>query len=480
MSYKKAEELKQTIQSEKQRMERDADISVPYHRPKQHTLKEFLSRKTAITSSSSLERFKNMKNPMQAIKVTSKYDQELLLQQSIARQEESEEFFSNCVGEDEEYDNFDIPDTNEVSTDKNIDKEVDPICDASELSKEEVPETETMMEVQSTEISINLLPEETENTNEINLNELSEESIFTEDLPTTSEDIPILPNDITETSIETEIQEKNSKTPSPVKELNTYPEKNDNAEILMETDELSEDPILAKLRSKYFDSPDVIPSQAEANNVVVDYNMFNENVKVEAEGASTSQAKSLPIFHSLQGKDNEDMVIDLISGDVKPRKLTGAETLREKFIQNTKSPKTKKKKVGQSGLSFEMLKESLLQQILIKRRHQMELKMKADEAEVEAAKGSKANFEENAASESEEEEEIDDEEEDVDEDEETEGADGFVLKESAEDADSKDVNINSTVFESEIIEPNFRKQLLKIQLIVTRMRNQVPVPVKKK
>lgn len=460
MTYKKAEELKQTIQSEKQRMEREADIAVPYHRPKQHTLKEFLSRKTAITSVSSFERFKNMKNPMKAIKVTLD-DQELLLQQSIARQEESEEFFSKCVSEDEDEDDNDIDIPN--------DKVVDNICETPELPTVEVTPTEASMEVQSTEIPVNSLPEDTENTNEININELSEEPNLTEDLPTTSEDVPILP--------ETDIQESPAKIPSPVKELNTNSETN---EILMETEEPSEDPILEKLRSKYFGNPDEIPFQAEANNVVVDYNMFDENEKVEAEGASTSQVKSLPIFHSLQGKDNEDMVIDLISGDVKPRKLTGAETLREKFINNTKSPRTKKKKVGQSGLSFEMLKESLLQQILIKRRHQMELKTKADEAESEAAKGSKAGFEENAASESEEEEEIDDEEEDVDEDEENEGAGRFVLKESAEDADSKDVNIIPTVFKSEIIEPNFRKLLLKIQLKVRRVRNQVPVPVKKR
>lgn len=36
----------QIIQSESQRMAREANIRVPYHRPKQYSLKEFLSRRT--------------------------------------------------------------------------------------------------------------------------------------------------------------------------------------------------------------------------------------------------------------------------------------------------------------------------------------------------------------------------------------------------------------------------------------------------
>lgn len=36
----------QIIQSESQRIAREANIRVPYHRPKQYSLKEFLSRRT--------------------------------------------------------------------------------------------------------------------------------------------------------------------------------------------------------------------------------------------------------------------------------------------------------------------------------------------------------------------------------------------------------------------------------------------------
>lgn len=44
----------QIIQSESQRMAREANIRVPYHRPKQYSLKQFLSRRTDATISPSV------------------------------------------------------------------------------------------------------------------------------------------------------------------------------------------------------------------------------------------------------------------------------------------------------------------------------------------------------------------------------------------------------------------------------------------
>lgn len=38
------------IHSETQRLLRETDISLPYHRPKQRTLQEFLNRKKVLTS----------------------------------------------------------------------------------------------------------------------------------------------------------------------------------------------------------------------------------------------------------------------------------------------------------------------------------------------------------------------------------------------------------------------------------------------
>lgn len=46
MSAKQAEEQMKIIQSESQRLARECPLSVPYHKPKQHTLKDFLSRRT--------------------------------------------------------------------------------------------------------------------------------------------------------------------------------------------------------------------------------------------------------------------------------------------------------------------------------------------------------------------------------------------------------------------------------------------------
>lgn len=458
MSYKKAEELKQTIQSEKQRMERDAEISVPYHRPKQHTLKEFLARKTAITSSKSFELFKNMKNPMRAIKVAID-DQELLVQQSKVRQEESEEFFSKCVSDDEEDDDFDVRKSNEDSTVVEIDNLVQPICETPISSAEEVSPTEP------TFIAID---------NEIILMESSEKSISTEnlkELQSNSEDIPMLSNALPQTSIETNDQESVAEMP-----LLVVKETNEDTEKLIKADEPTQDLELERLRSKYITNLSEISSQVESNNIVVDYNMFDEDVKDKNESFSTTQEKSMAFFPSLQGKDNEDMVIDLISGDVKPRKMTGPEILRENFIRNTKKPKHKdsislnllsvengkieSKNVefklneetefdhNKPGLSHEKLKENLLNQILKKRREQIEIKMKA---EAEKAKGSKEGFENDVESDSEEddEEDFNEDNEGAEEasDDETEGPDGFVLKESAEDVDSKDVSITSTLFE---------------------------------
>ncbi|XP_039450525.1 claspin-like [Culex pipiens pallens] len=44
--FDKAAEQMKLIQSESQRMAREASVSVPYHKPKQRTLEEFLNRRT--------------------------------------------------------------------------------------------------------------------------------------------------------------------------------------------------------------------------------------------------------------------------------------------------------------------------------------------------------------------------------------------------------------------------------------------------
>lgn len=45
MSAKQADEQMKVIQSESQRLARESNLSVPYHVPKKHSLKEFLNRR---------------------------------------------------------------------------------------------------------------------------------------------------------------------------------------------------------------------------------------------------------------------------------------------------------------------------------------------------------------------------------------------------------------------------------------------------
>lgn len=50
MTGKEAAELRKEIKSESQRMIREKNISLPYHKPKSYTLKEFLSKRPKFSS----------------------------------------------------------------------------------------------------------------------------------------------------------------------------------------------------------------------------------------------------------------------------------------------------------------------------------------------------------------------------------------------------------------------------------------------
>lgn len=54
MTGKDAQNLRKEIQSESQRMLRESRVSLPYHKPKQFTLKEFLSKRPKLASGMSL------------------------------------------------------------------------------------------------------------------------------------------------------------------------------------------------------------------------------------------------------------------------------------------------------------------------------------------------------------------------------------------------------------------------------------------
>lgn len=54
MTGKDALKLRKQIQSESQRMLRETRISLPYHKPKQFTLQEFLSKRPKLSSAVTL------------------------------------------------------------------------------------------------------------------------------------------------------------------------------------------------------------------------------------------------------------------------------------------------------------------------------------------------------------------------------------------------------------------------------------------
>lgn len=75
MTGNDALKLRKEIQSESQRMLRETKVSLPYHKPKQFTLKEFLSRRpklsTAVALSSKLPPSLAIKMPKEQLEVIS-------------------------------------------------------------------------------------------------------------------------------------------------------------------------------------------------------------------------------------------------------------------------------------------------------------------------------------------------------------------------------------------------------------------------
>lgn len=102
MSHKQQLELKQKIQSEKQRMEREQEIRVPYHKPKQYSLKDFLARRTL--SKPLLDGTKESQKPMSSMLKLKLVGQniESFAQKMKEREEEALEFFKSDSDSDVE------------------------------------------------------------------------------------------------------------------------------------------------------------------------------------------------------------------------------------------------------------------------------------------------------------------------------------------------------------------------------------------
>lgn len=75
MTGKEALQLRKEIESESQRMLRETKVSLPYHKPKQFTLKEFLSKRpklsSAVTLTAKVSPSVAMKMPQEQLEVIS-------------------------------------------------------------------------------------------------------------------------------------------------------------------------------------------------------------------------------------------------------------------------------------------------------------------------------------------------------------------------------------------------------------------------
>lgn len=352
MNHKKQAELKQEIQSEKQRMERDQEIRVPYHKPKQYSLKEFLARRSL--NKPSIEKIKEGQQPVSsiiALKMTGE-QLEKFAQKMKEREEEALEFFKSESESDDEEEN-----ENKENVSENV---------AEVPVKNEVETCETEMEVEAT-----LEGEKEEKVEEIAVTEMEVggeiEAAAAREVPETSE----------EHKIEAVSENIDIKIPELAKEIpQTSPEP-----IEVKT---PADPELDRLREKYKTSP------------------------IKLEENDVKPRISFPTLKTLDEMNSKDFTIDLETGSIQPRKLTGPEMLFQKYLKTVQKPKHKdtismniltvengkleNQKVEvkldkeveldhqRPGFSHEKLKENLRSQIVSKRLQEIKKKMVKVEA----------------------------------------------------------------------------------------------------
>ncbi|XP_028135625.2 claspin isoform X2 [Diabrotica virgifera virgifera] len=132
MSGKEAAELRKEIQSESQRMKRESNISLPYHRPKSFTLKEFLSRRpklaSAVPMAAKTPPSVAIKMSIEQLKVVSKNLQK--------RHKEVEEFYKS----DSEEETEDDKDSDYVPPQSELDQ-----VSCSKEDSEEVTDKDSLM-----------------------------------------------------------------------------------------------------------------------------------------------------------------------------------------------------------------------------------------------------------------------------------------------------------------------------------------------
>ncbi|KAL9693353.1 hypothetical protein quinque_012638 [Culex quinquefasciatus] len=243
MSAKVAAEQMKLIQSESQRMAREASVSVPYHKPKQRTLEEFLNRRT-------------VQNPLQF-----PVDGRQSLAAAIRMPPEQLEAFAKYLEEREK-------ETIEFFKNENVQEEP------------------------------------------------------TEEPVETPQEVPVLEPEATTTlpAVDTEPIESLRVTDTEPDELDALVNKTcENAEALLAASQPSDEPTSPK------------PS---TSGVAIDYDLFTRTTptsKLSQKKAELLANASIPAFPTLKG--GPDMLIDLDSGELKPKTPSGPDALFARFAK---------------------------------------------------------------------------------------------------------------------------------------------------
>jgi hypothetical protein len=363
MNHKKQTELKQEIQSEKQRMDREQEIRVPYHKPKQYSLKEFLARRTL--NKPSIEKIKDGQQPVSSIIALKMSGEQLekFAQKMKEREEEALEFFKSESESDEEQESE---------------------------NKENVSENITMEEKAPVKSEVNTCETEVEGTLETFQEEKAEETGNEMKIDEDVEEIPATEVMDTSEMERTEKVNETKKSEEPVNEPEEPVESAHETEELVEPvtemevsekieDKTSDDPELDRLREKYKDTP-----------VELDVNDVKPQI-------------SFPTLKTLNEMNSKNFTIDLETGSIQPRKLSGPEMLFQKYLKTVQKPKHKdtismniltvengkleNQKVEvklnkeiemdtqRPGFSHEKLKENLRNKIVHKRLEEIKKKM---------------------------------------------------------------------------------------------------------
>ncbi|XP_055612911.1 claspin-like, partial [Uranotaenia lowii] len=301
MTAKAAMEQMKVIQSESQRMTRESQISVPYHRPKQHTLQEFLNRRNINKPAQALATGSGLAEGRRKLAAAIKMTPEQLAafaKRLEDREREAIEFFK--------------------SVNENDSKQC---ADAYEGSNGEKPNSTNfsmnsseLHQVEQVETQVELLEDKTGEG-------------LVEALAVTKNSSLEMDNNVSllqpaETELETLRVSDTEEDPLDALVNKTH----ENVEQLLSQQQM--EPIAGTSRESQRIDYDLFPSESNSNN----------RVQRAAELVLTDN--SIPTFPTLKG--GPDMVIDLDSGDVKPKTPSGADILFQRFAKcsGKKSKKT--------------------------------------------------------------------------------------------------------------------------------------------